>query len=195
MLPGKVRGMGVAGIILAGLGLNGFALAAEQDVHQHGHGELNVVVDGHDLALELRLPAANVVGFEHKPVDDQQTSQVQQVLAGFSSGADWFEPSVAAACQLESAQASLVGLESAESGAADDDHDHKHAEHDHEDGHSDFEGVLQYHCDNASALASVKVLFFPFVDGVTELKVQLVTPDSQTRTRLSPQNPVLQLGR
>ena len=34
--------------------------------HQHGHGRVNLVLDGQDLWLELEAPGADIVGFEHQ---------------------------------------------------------------------------------------------------------------------------------
>jgi len=35
----------------------------QHGAHQHGHGTLQVALDGEELVAELRVPAVNVVGF------------------------------------------------------------------------------------------------------------------------------------
>lgn len=48
------------------------------DAHVHGVGKLNVALDGDDLIIELTSPAANIVGFEHTPENEQQSHEVHE---------------------------------------------------------------------------------------------------------------------
>ena len=74
---------------LAATLLAGAALAAsdgerrEHDAHEHGHGALDIVVEGEELVMELRIPAVNVVGFEHAPGDDSEREAIRQALVPF----------------------------------------------------------------------------------------------------------------
>ncbi len=49
--------------------------------HVHGVGTLQLVLEENSLSVELRLPAINVVGFEHAPNDAQQKAAVQNAVA------------------------------------------------------------------------------------------------------------------
>ncbi len=49
--------------------------------HVHGVGTLQRVLEENSLSVELRLPAINVVGFEHAPNDAQQKAAVQNAVA------------------------------------------------------------------------------------------------------------------
>ena len=56
----------------------GFAVNAQQ--HVHGQGELLVSQEGSMLHLQLVLPAADALGFEHEPETTEQLSS-QNLLA------------------------------------------------------------------------------------------------------------------
>ena len=45
---------------------NQVTYAQEQQAHVHGTAELFVVLDGNQLDIELRSPAMNLLGFEHR---------------------------------------------------------------------------------------------------------------------------------
>ena len=49
--------------------------------HVHGVGTLQLVLEENSLSVELRLPAINVVGFEHAPNDAQRKAAVQNAVA------------------------------------------------------------------------------------------------------------------
>jgi len=185
------------------VGISNIAIAADNRPHQHGEGELNIVIDDHDLVLELRLPAADVVGFEKSPKDAEQKKKVEQALASFKAATAWFEPAKQAQCALESAQASLVGMSTKpDKHKAESSHDHDHSHSDKhndkhtdashsEDVHSDFEGTMQFHCEAPDKLDALTVLLFKSFPGVSELRVQMITSTSQMSQRLTPEAAVL----
>jgi len=98
-------------------GLLGFALSGtlhgaestprQHGAHAHGEGVLEVAVDGHDLLVSFRIPAVNVVGFEHAPADDAQRRTIAQARERFRDGAGLLVPSAAAGCRLVDAEVTL----------------------------------------------------------------------------------------
>ena len=122
----------------------------EHDPHEHGHGTLDVVVEGEDLVIELRMPGVNVVGFEHAPGTDAEREAVEQALARFRDPAAVLVPSPGAECEPERVEAalSIIGHEDPhdhdehhDDGHEQDGHAHEKHEHDrHEDGEHEHEG-------------------------------------------------------
>ncbi|AFT71291.1 ABC-type metal ion transport system, periplasmic component/surface adhesin [Alloalcanivorax dieselolei B5] len=145
-------------------------LAQAAGPHVHGQGNLDLAMAGGTLLVELSLPAADVVGFEHAPRDDEQKALVEDALARLGKGTNVLEPAPAAAC--------TVARESVHSGLSDseaEEHDHGEESHDHDHGgHADFEARYRWHCDHPDKLAWIDVPLLEFLNGVT-LKVQLVT--------------------
>jgi hypothetical protein len=129
----------------------------QHGVHQHGEGTLNVVVEGSELYLEFISPAADIVGFEHRPRNAAQENILQDSLRQLRDGGRLFNPAAAAGCRLVEAEVTteLLGMEKddhgrqKERGSHDHDHEHDHGRqhvlknhdphdshgHDHDHGH------------------------------------------------------------
>ena len=122
-------------IVLACAVLTGVASAAsegehrEHEAHEHGRGTLDIVAEGEELVVEFRIPAANVVGFEHAPRDDAQREAVRKAAETFRDPASVLVLPAEAECEVEEAEAGIVGMGVEEH---DDDHAHEGEDHDHE---------------------------------------------------------------
>ena len=121
----------------------------EHEAHEHGHGTLDIAVEGEELVVEFRIPAVNVVGFEHAPRDDAEREAVRQALVPFKDAASVLAPSPEAMCEIETVEAALSSMEheahhehdeshEGEGHAGDEgkEHEHEHKEDEHkQDGH------------------------------------------------------------
>ena len=135
---------------LAATLLAGAAFAAsdderrEHDAHEHGHGALDIVVEGEELVIELRIPAVNVVGFEHAPKDDAEREAIRQALVPFGDAASLFVLPADAECEVEEAEAAIASM-----GHEDEHEGEGHGDgdgHDHEkDGHETDEHAKDEH--------------------------------------------------
>ncbi len=136
----------------------------EHDAHAHGHGTLDIVVEGDQALIELRIPAVNVVGFEHAPRDDAEHEAVRRALEPLRDGGSLFALSADADCAVEEATADIVSLsdhEADEHAAHDDEHEaheDEHAAHDdeheaHEDEHAEHGDEHAEHEDEGSETA------------------------------------------
>ncbi|WP_271879382.1 ZrgA family zinc uptake protein [Phaeobacter italicus] len=119
------------------------ALAGESrqlGTHEHGVGLMNMAIDGDVLAIELNVPGADIVGFEHAATAEADRAAVERALAVLADPANLIALPAAAACRMDEAVAHLLG----DTEAASDEHaahdDHAHANHDHaSDGHDDHD--------------------------------------------------------
>ena len=100
----------------------------EHGAHEHGHGTLDVAVEGEDLVIEFRIPAVNAVGFEHAPSSDAEREAVRQALARFGDAVAVLVPSPDAECEPERAEAGFSGMDHGGSGEDRERHE--------EDGHA-----------------------------------------------------------
>ena len=180
------------------------ALAAEHEhrehgAHAHGHGTLDIVVEGDQAVFELRIPAVNVVGFEHAPQDDAEHETVRRALEPLRDAGSLFVLSADADCAVEEAAADIVSL-------SDDDHhdegDHEadeHAAHEdehegHEDEgteaaageeeHSELRATYRFRCGAPEQLNQVDVRVFEHLHDVEEISARVVTPTAQSATDL-----------
>lgn len=152
-------------------------LAAEP--HVHGVGTLQLVMEGNRLTIELRLPAMDVVGFEHAPREAKHREAVKKAVALLKDLRQVLEPPAAAECVLATAEVESELLE-----AKGDDHGGHH----HADGevHADFEASYHFDCRRPEALKQIKVTVFQRLPHLEKLEVESVTPAGQRLQRLVP---------
>ena len=199
-------------VAAAALSLSLSVLAAgdehrEHGKHEHGHGSLDVVLEGDELVIALRIPAVNVVGFEHEPSTDEQRQAVEEALAVFRKGSELFAPSEAAGCAVEKVEVALAGIEhhegeEHEQHAEEDKEKHHqpkdqggHAEEHDEEVHSELHGEYEFHCKAPEKLKRVSVKVFEHLSDAEELEARIVTPTVQTAVELTPRDTVLTLAR
>lgn len=110
----------------------------ELDAHEHGHGALNIAVEGSRMVMELEVPGADIVGFEHVAESAEDKAKIEAARAVLAKPLDLFVLPAAAGCAVETAEVSLIGDEHDDHDEHADEHD-DHDEHadDHEDEHAD----------------------------------------------------------
>ena len=117
------------------------ALAEESRLlgtHEHGVGLMKMAIDGDVLAIELNVPGADIVGFEHAATAEADRAAVERALAVLADPANLIALPAASACRMDEAVAHLLG----DTEAASDEHaaHDDHANHDHaSDGHDDHD--------------------------------------------------------
>ncbi|WP_339413129.1 DUF2796 domain-containing protein [Pseudomonas sp. EA_35y_Pfl2_R5] len=158
------------------------------DAHEHGAAQLNVVLDGKMLELQLDSPAMNIVGFEHAAKSAADKAKV-----------------AAARSQLEQPQA-LFGLSAGDCQISKQElesplfAEHKHEEHEHEEhhehakdsGHSDVHAHYSLDCQKPEDLKQLDLgeLFKRF-PATEKIQVQLIAPNGQQGLELTPAQPTL----
>ena len=197
----------------------------EHEAHEHGHGALDIAVEGEELVVEFRIPAVNVVGFEHAPGTDAEREAVRQAIARFADPTAVVVPPPDAECEPERAEADFRGMdhegsheqheedghehehEHGEDGSArekDEDEDHDHDEHrgdEHESGesgaeaHSELHATYHFHCHAPERLDRLQVRVFELLHDAEEIEVRVVTPALQKATELHPGDTVVDLSR
>ena len=159
------------------------ALAAAP--HIHGVGTLQLVMEGSQLNIDLRLPAMDVVGFEHAPREAKHKEAVKKAIALLKDSRQLLEPLAAAECVLATAEVESELLE--EGHTTGHDHDQHEADHAHSDGetHADFEVAYRFKCHHPEALKQIKVTVFQRLPQLEKLEVESVTPAGQRRQTLT----------
>ena len=181
----------------------------EHDAHEHGHGTLDIVVEGEELVIELRMPAVNVVGFEHAPRDDAEREAVRQALVPFADGASVFLLPEGAECEPEAAEVEIFSMESeddhaAKDGEKDDGHGHKTDKHakaeddEHEadsteEAHSELHATYHFHCHAPGQLDRIDARVFEHLRDAEEIDVRVVTTTAQLAMELHADSTVVAL--
>jgi hypothetical protein len=162
----------------------------EHGAHEHGHGSLNVVIDGNDLLIELHMPGVNVVGFEHEPATEDEKKAVDDALAALRRGEELFLPPEAAGCTAEEATAELETMEHHEG----EDEEETHEEGEEEEAHSELHAEYRFRCDAPGELNTLQVRLFERLQNVEEIDVQFVTPTHQGAIELRADDELLELA-
>src|SRR5579871_4009769 len=79
--------------------------------HQHGHGRLQIAIEGNAVSIELEVPGADIVGFEHPPTTPEQKTAFEQAKARLANGFTLFVPPAPAGCALKEARVSTEAEE------------------------------------------------------------------------------------
>ena len=182
---------------------------------------MDIVLEGEELLVELRVPAVNVVGFEHAPHDEDEHAKVRAALATFEDAASVLVLPEEAECEVEASEAVLFRMDEDEhqdedehhdEDARDEDDDHgekaeRHGHDEDESAHADEEGdeehaeevhselraTYHFHCHEPDRLVRIEVRAFDHLLDAEELEVRVVTPGAQTATELHPGETVVEL--
>jgi hypothetical protein len=152
--------------------------------HEHGVGQLNVVLDGAVLSLELLLPAGDVAGFEHLPVTVKERMTVRRVAAELGKAERQFSLPAAAGCVVVTAE---VDGEQMEAIGHKHEHDHGHAAtaqgvH----AHAEYHASYRYTCREPQALHQLEVKVFATYPKLQRLRYQAVLPGGAGAGALTP---------
>ena len=191
------------------------ALAAQAEetrhaeAHEHGVSVLQLALEGEELAVELRSPGADIVGFEHEATSAEDKAAVEAALKTLRAPAGLFGLS----CELEKVEAHVDGHgddhhgeghdEDHEEHAHEDGHDDDHKEHAQEDGHDDdhdheahadgavhseFHAIYAFHCHDAPAGLDLTGFFAAFPNA-REVELQAVSAKGAFAAELTPAAP------
>lgn len=172
--------------------------------HVHGLAALNLAVEGDEVHMELRSPAANMVGFEHPPASAADHEAVRRAMHRLENGEALFRLTAPAGCRLEDTRVdtplSATGdhhdeAEGTRAGAAHDHHGHDHDGH-HEtsgdDAHTDITAIYRFHCESPARLAGLEVTLFEAFPATQRLRVQYITAQGQGAADLTAARPALE---
>lgn len=179
-------------ILTALLALPAWAEEKRQlDAHEHGHGSLNIAIEGNRIAMELIAPGSDVVGFEHEEKTKEQRVAIGKAKAALGEPLALFVLPTSAECRVTEAKVSL------EAGAEDGHHEKDHANkeaHAHErETHSEFHGEYVLTCASPQALVGIDFKYFEMFPGAEELEVKLITDKGQSKFEVKRDKPHLDL--
>jgi hypothetical protein len=170
--------------------------------HVHGQGKLDIAVEGGKLAMELEVPAADIVGFEHAARTKQQRATVASARAALSKPLALFRMPPAAGCRVVSAKVRHEVEGNDQLHGHGKDHDHganttasppKKGDIDHA-GHAEFRTEYSLVCKDPAAIATIAFDYFKTFGGAQALEVNLISAKGQTRYQVTRDKPSITLG-
>lgn len=149
------------------------ATPALAEVHTHGLGILQIVVDGPVLAVSFSAPAHDLVGFEHAPRDAGEEKALAETLARLREPDAVIAPPPAAGC-------ASTDIQQMDDGTA-------HAAHD------DLVFDYRYRCAVPDALDALTVTVFAAFPTLARLRVQSLGANGAREFELDADEPRLPL--
>jgi hypothetical protein len=183
-------------IALLGLVASFGAQAAERQhgAHEHGVGKLNLAQEKDEVEIELEIPGADIVGFEHAAESAEDRKAVEAAVKKLKAGASLFRFPAAAGCTLKEAKVEVHGGEKGEhkEKAKQHKHEEKSGEHKNESalekGHSEFHAHYHFRCADPAAASPLEVQVFVQFPSAQKLAVQAISPRGQSAATLTRQN-------
>ncbi len=178
------------------------ALAEEEHrqlgAHVHGHGRLNMAIEGKKLSMELEVPGADIVGFEHEPSTPEQKAAIVEAKVKLANALALFIPPEKAGCELEQVK---VSTEAGHEHEHENEHEHEHEDHaasagheeEAEHHHSEFHAEYSVTCASPSRLTSMTFEYFNVFAGAQELDISVITPKGQKSFEVKRDHPSLDL--
>jgi hypothetical protein len=206
--PLLAAGFGLSVGLAATAGIGSAQQHRQADAHEHGRGTLNIAIEGTRLTMELEVPGADIVGFEHKARTAQQKAAIEKAVQQLMVGEALFQLSAAAGCVLETSGAALEGEDhkhdSKDAGKGSDKgldkvsekgpgHDGDKAGH-ADTEHSGFRAEYAFECKSPARLSSIAFDYFKLFPGAQRLDVTVITPKGQSRFEVTRARPRIDLG-
>jgi len=161
--------------------------------HEHGRGTLNLAVEGTRVSLELEVPAADIIGFEHVAKTPRQKAAVAQAKKQLLAPQALFKFPGAAGCVVADAS---VDLE------ADGEHEQakaggegaKASEAAEQGNHSNFHAQYSFTCKDTASITVVEFGYFQAFAGAHKLEVNVITAKGQSSFEVTRTKPRIDLA-
>jgi hypothetical protein len=165
------------------------AAGVERDAHVHGVGRLNLAVEGPAVEIELIMPGADVVGFEHAAKTEADKAAVEAAAAALKAGGALFAFPAEARCRLEKAEIESALMAQERDRGHGQEHAREAKDADRErDGHAEFHAQYRFRCDRPDRLTHVDVKVFERFPATRELEAQSISPRGQRAHELTPKS-------
>ena len=177
------------------------SLQASERAHEHGVGQLSIAIEGNEVEIELVVPGADAVGFEHAARTDSERKAVVAAAEKLKEAKRLIRLTSGAHCHVEKTEVASALLDS-DKDEHDHAHDHKHEKHAKQDEHkhnehkehakhadseihSEFTAHYHFHCDHPEKLTGADVEFFKVFPSAHELVARWITGKGQGVTELT----------
>lgn len=181
--------------------------AETRGAHEHGHAVLKLVQEGADVVVHFRSPLDSIVGFEHRPANDEQRAALEAAMRTVRVPENIIRlPADCTPAGEPEVTVPYVGDDPGEDhgdGHGDHGGDHdaagEHADADHEENgddhdadehaeaHADLEATFNYRCE--SGIEWLEATAFATFGDLEEVELQAVGTDAAVVETLTPASP------
>ncbi len=161
-------------VVCSLVALLAFAGAQAQPQHAHAHGvaKLTVAVENKSVTLQLESPLDSLIGFEHRPRTEAQTTAVAALQARMKAAQELFRFDAAAGCTLVRSEAESAIFRPATVTAAKEEH-------------ADLDATFEFSCAAPDKLTALEVGLFAAYPRLREMSVEVATASGQFKRDLT----------
>lgn len=158
------------------------------DAHEHGSGTLNIAVENGAVWMELEVPGADIVGFEHAAETAEDRQAVENAKAVLARPLELFAFPEAAGCAVEKTHVALAG-------EAHDGEEHDEA-HDEDEGepHNEFHAEYTLRCAAQGEIDEIGFPWFTAFPGSEEIDANVTSDKGQAAFEVSRDTPAIDVG-
>lgn len=155
--------------------------------HVHGHGNLAIAIEGQKVSIDLDVPGADIIGFEHRPTNKEEEATAKAAEDRLKQALQLFEFPDAAGCKLLNAKVGIEAPEKPKAGEKESGEEHE------EHGHSDYNASYTLTCTNTAAIRTIHFGYFDAFAGAKALTVTVVGADRQGKWEATRDQPDIDL--
>ena len=170
------------------------AQQTKQQAHLHGYAELTLALEGSALEISFESPAANIVGFEHKPTSNEQLQVINSAQQILSSPAELFSLS-AGNCSLTEMNTDFSALLKSVI-IKDDELADGHNESTYKaelESHNEITATYKYHCSQGKKLNTIGVNFINRFPRIEKIKAMWLTANQQGAVELTAKSNLIRI--
>lgn len=162
------------------------AQQTKQQAHLHGYAELTLALEGSALEISFESPAANIVGFEHKPTSNEQLQVIDSAQQILSTPAELFFLT-AGNCSLTEMNTDFSAILNDEAFASGHNESaHNESAHKAEqESHSEITAHYKYHCPQGKKLNTIGVNLINRFPRIEKIKAMWLTATKQGAVELT----------
>jgi hypothetical protein len=173
-----------------------YSLAKEntrQLAHVHGLSKISVAIEKGKMVIELKSPAVDLVGFEHKAKTEYDINNVKKVQIQLEHNSDMFVLT-GGSCELINTFIDLSNLINDINSAVPHQH-HKQSNKENNTGntHQEITANYYYHCEKTPELSSITINVFQLFPRVKNIQSMWITEKKQGAKLLNATNKTINL--
>jgi hypothetical protein len=187
------RSIFIAAMFAACLPAVGAEEHRELGAHEHGVGRLNIAIEGKRISMELEVPGADIVGFEHEASTKEQKAAVKKAKSTLEGVLNVFKLPAEAKCKLAEAKVKIE-TEDHDNDKAGGKSQAKHEEEKEGDHHSQFQATYAIDCAAPEKVTGIDFKYFELFPEARKLDINLATEKGQSHFEVSREQPQLKFG-
>jgi hypothetical protein len=156
---------------------------------------MTLALEGNILEISFESPAANIVGFEHKHISEEQLQIIYKAKKTLESAAELFSFS-GDNCSLTQMNADFSALLKSQMHIDNEHHGSSHQDSDNKspkENHSEITAGYKYNCPQGTKLNTVKVNLINWFPRIETIKAMWLTDNKQGAVELTATSNLIQI--